>query len=156
MKTAMIEFLLDRILEDEAIAQAAIDPERPGVHWEWVTTETDTPVAPGQEQEALEHQNISLRSVEEFPTSAGTLPAFAIHAVEELGTGVGQFITHHDPARMLAEYATKRSIIGYYQMLIEQEKQAEVFGFHATGLGTALRFMAKVYEGHPDYQEDWA
>jgi len=41
-------------------------------------------------------------------------------------------------------------------MLVEQSEQAEVFGCHATGLKTALHFMAAVYKDHPDYQQEWA
>lgn len=60
-----------------------------------------------------------------------------------------------NPARVLAECAAKRSIIGYFGMLCEQEKQAEVFGYHATGLLVAIRKLAAVFKDHPDYKEEW-
>jgi hypothetical protein len=108
------EFLEARIAEDEAAAVAAIDPEKPGAHWQWVTTETDTVVAPGDMLEALSYQPISLRSVEEFPTSAGMLPAFIIHQVLEMQAGAGDYIARWDPARVLSECAAKRAIIGLH------------------------------------------
>lgn len=66
-----------------------------------------------------------------------------------------EHIARHDPLRVLAECAAKRRMIGYYRMLIEQSEQAEVFGYHATGLKAAIRFLAAVYEGHPDYLKEW-
>ncbi len=92
------------LAEDERIAREAIDPDRPGTHWQWVTDETDTPVKPGDEQEAMEHQRISLRTVEHFPSGHGTeLPAFAMF-VEEGEPGALRHAAHFDPARILGRY----------------------------------------------------
>ena len=137
------EFLDARIAEDEAVARAAVDSERPGAHWQWVTGQTDTPVAPGDLEEAQEYQpTISLRSVEEFPSSAGMLPAFPIGYAEEVDPGAGEHIARHDPARVLAECAAKRALLD--------------IDFQTSELLDNHRVMASIYKGHPDYREEWA
>lgn len=153
------EFLLARIAEDEAIAQAAIVPGRPGTHWQWVTTEDDTPVKPGEESAALRHQNLSLRTVEEFPIpnlDGLPLPAFALDTVEELGApGVGQHITTHDPARVLAECEAKRRIIKAYERLEDYRYNADAWGMDYPE-ETILWPLAAVYSDHPDFRQEWA
>jgi len=57
--------------------------------------------------------------------------------------------------RVLAECEAKREIVRYFHMLCEQGQQHEVFGYHATGLQYAIRQLAAIYDGHPDYQEEW-
>lgn len=145
--TELTEFLLARIKEDEMVARAAIDPESPGKTWHWVTTQTDTPVAHGDALEALIHQRISLRTTEEFPTSAGNLPAFAINEVDEIATaGVADHIARHDPARVLAECAAKRAIV-------ERESGSRTKITYRRLM--TLQDLASVYSNHPDYREEW-
>jgi len=162
------EFLLARIAEDEAIASAATEPERPGTHWQWVTSETDTPVAPGELAEAQEHQEVSLRSVEEFPTSAGALPFFT-----EVGgyvhPGAGEHITRHDPARVLAECKAKRAIMEMHGSVHDVGwKSGEANDYLWCGsCGSiddapepfpcaTLKALAVVYADHLDYDQAWA
>lgn len=115
--TGITEFLLARVGEDEAIAHAAVDPERPGTHWHWVTCQTDQPVTPGDEAEAADREGISLRTVEHFPSKwAGPLPGFVVHQVDEADIpGALEHIAIHDPARVLAECAAKRAIIEWHK-----------------------------------------
>lgn len=143
--TTLSEFLLARIAEEEQIAKGAIDPESPGVTWHWVTTQTDTPVVPGEEGMALEEQDISLRSVEEFPSYVGALPAFIIWGVDDALPGAPRHIAHWDPKRVLAECEAKREIV---------ERSLS-----NTGVTVAddwpLHFLALPYSDHPDYREEW-
>lgn len=155
------EFLEARIAEDEAAARAALDPDRPGTHWQWVTTKTDTPVPPRDIEEALGHQPLSLRSVEEYgypeyPTW-GPMPAFAIEEVNEMIPGVGAHIVRHDPARVLAECAAKRAIVElcarhlYGELGVPKIKDSEWMRW-----GDPILFaLAAVYADHPDYQQEW-
>jgi len=59
-------------------------------------------------------------------------------------------------SRVHAECAAKRAILDYHSMLLEQSEQAEVFGYHATGLLVAIRKLSAAYADHPDYQQEWA
>jgi len=179
------EFLEARITEDEAAARAAIDPARPGVQWQWVTNETDRVVANGDLAEAQEYQKISLRTVEEYPTSAGELPGFLIGYAEEVDPGAGEHIARHDPARVLAECRAKRAIIEQHKdwpVLVERKPEfteasndihsmtyratqemawltereyVKRFGVEAPTTNM-IRALAAVYADHPDYQQEWA
>lgn len=69
--------------------------------------------------------------------------------------GDAAHIVRWDPTRALAEASAKRAIVNYYLMLCDQEKEAEVFGYHATGLKVAIRKLAAVHQDHPDYNPAW-
>ena len=164
------EFLEARIAEDEAVARAAVDSERPGQHWQWVTGQTDTPVAPGDLAEAQGHQpTISLRTVEEFPSSAGMLPAFPIGYAQEVDPGAGDHITRHDPARVLAECAAKRAIIGDHELVAKiylKDYCSTCADWENSELGEGppgveypcptVKALAAVYADHEDYDSGWA
>jgi hypothetical protein len=66
-------------------------------------------------------------------------------------------IARHDPARVLAECEAKRRIVEYAEMLNGQaaHQGGEVAGYHATGLGIAIRLLAEPYATHPDYRAEW-
>ncbi len=153
-RPSITEFLLARIAEDEAAASAATaGPWRynPGKAWHqdkhrlaaaragnpFILGEEFVGAGPAGNDETL---CVATTGRQDHPEAM----ADAAH------------IARHHPARVLAEAAAKRAIIGYFEMLCEQEKQAEVFGYHATGLLVAIRKLATVYKDHPDYQEDWA
>jgi len=59
-----------------------------------------------------------------------------------------------DPARVLAECAAKRAIIGLHAEFGRSREDGAVDGWLA--LGAALKDLAAVYKDHADYQEDWA
>jgi hypothetical protein len=65
--------------------------------------------------------------------------------------------SRHDPARVLAECDSKRRIVEGYRLRNEQaeHQSGEVFGYHATGMYTALRWLAVPDAAHPDYDERW-
>jgi hypothetical protein len=156
------DFLLARIGEDEAVAQAAIDKGRPGTHWQWVRAYDDVVVEDPALDDTDEYQ-YSLRTVEHFPTASGVgdLPAFVIGAVfpsESLGH---VHIARHDPARVLAECKAKRQVIDaawISDMNHEAERddrtRAQV---EADGDEPFIVFaLAAVYASHPDFRAEWA
>jgi hypothetical protein len=171
---SLAEFLLARIAEDEAAANAAptrqwrvadLPPQghwassgvRPGVQTAWVSGHSTTVV--------------------EVPDGGGAQP------------GVEAHIARWDPARVLAECEAKRRIIegggsqcgGYYppgnEIRIEQEENAEELGIEfqphwpedyapfCDGCAAAqsadrdwertLRALAGVHSAHPDYRPEW-
>ena len=159
---SIVEFLEARITEDETAAREAIEPERPGSHWQWVTNETDTPVAHGDLAEAQEYQRISLRTVEEFPTSAGMLPSFPIEHAEQVAPGAGEHIARHNPARVLAECKAKRAIIRQWDDVTldegvrdEDDTINEIHSGLVMALRDVLKVLAAVYSDHPDYDPEW-
>lgn len=147
------DFLLARIQEDEAVARAAIDPDRPGAHWQWVRTFDDVPVD-DPASDPTDEFTYGLRTVEEFPTTSGVgdLPAFVTTGLfpsESLGH---RHIARHDPARVLAECEAKRQIVEMAWVHLGDDD-------YAWGMEEAKRqilaVLALPYADHPDYREEW-
>jgi hypothetical protein len=130
------DFIMQRLAEDEQIARSAIDPERPGAHWCWEDGARD-PLQPGVEVEELDTQAISLRTVEEYPTLVGPLPAFILRQVEARLPGGLWHIARHDPARVLRQCAALRLALEFWRGL------------------TRLRTIAAIWSDHPDYRPEW-
>lgn len=65
-------------------------------------------------------------------------------------------IVRHDPARVLADVAAKRSIV---QAWVDADEMAGPYpGTDAgveMGLLTAVHHLAAVYDQHPDWREKW-
>lgn len=122
------EFLLARIAEDEALARAAAGGDESGTVWQWVTTETLSPIPDNDLEEAQIYQKVSLHGSGNFSVigvAGGVYPS------------AGEYIARHDPARILAECAAKRAIISD----------------PLTGDGI-LHLLAAVYAGHADHRPD--
>ena len=103
-----------------------------------------------------------------------TLPYVATFSknLESLGyTLSGDALSaRHDPARVLAECAAKRAIIGpvtedevtQWEIWSRSRKRtipADQIGHWDHGTGPTLdilRILAAVYGDHPDYQQEWA
>lgn len=148
----IIEFLNARLNEDEQAARAAIDPNRPGTHWHWVTNANDTPVAVGDLAEAQQHQQVSLRTLEGSPSSVGPLPAVVLHG-EEVHPGAGDHIARHDPDRVFREIEAKRGILADHHPV-------DPCDAHDPGTGltvpcATLRWLVSVYSDHPDCAPEW-
>lgn len=148
----LTEFLLARIAEDEADARAAIDPERPGTHWQWVRNHDDVPTpAP-----TWDDGSVGLRTVEHFPTPVvGPLPAFVLNHVEMDEPRAAPHIARHDPARVLAECEAKRLIVHRHHAPHECPGNGPQT-YYRTELGCpTVRDLALPYADHPDYDEAW-
>jgi len=158
MTVHLTEFLLARIAEDEAVAQGAVDPDRPGTHWEWIDAEDDTPAVPDLFGEFLDGR-ASLRTVEMFPCKniSGDLPGFALNS-DEVSVGSARHIARHDPARVLAECESKRLLIKRAESLAEYVDATREDGTH-TYERTLTRLLAPLalpYADHPDFDQSWA
>lgn len=165
------EFIEARIAEDERIARAAIDPGRPGSHWCWETTHDGTPVSDGEEARVLEDgHHLSLRTVEEFPLSwdpsNNTLPAFIIGA-DRGYPGSLPHIARHDPARVLRQCTSLRSILTLAESAMKAHQAdyepstagSDEMAAYRTGAAMAYRpalaAIAAIWSVHPDYDPEW-
>jgi hypothetical protein len=61
------------------------------------------------------------------------------------------------PARVLAECASKRAILGEYEGLtFEQRSTFDSWEPYRSVMRAVLKSLAAVYKDHPDYQKEWA
>jgi len=138
---SLVEFLLARIAEDEAWANAC-----EGLHWEWRGNDLDDLVTPDPLlDEYIDGDSVcSLRSVETFPYQSipGEGPRFLISSAEETQSTAAGHIVRWDPDRVLAECAAKRRIVQWYQWGDVREP--------------VLGPLAAVYADHPDYDQSWS
>jgi hypothetical protein len=169
---ALADFNDARLDEDELWAREASrydteDVPAGGVHWHWVTNESDREVTPDPSRETYvgeeAEEAISLRSREKWPTrfDMGPLPQFALHYAEEVPSAVGGHIIRHDPARVLREAVFKRLLIAKWRALIQQidaepdPEKRERLALTRHGLDQFAFQLAAVHDQHPDYQEGW-
>jgi hypothetical protein len=134
--TTLIEFLNARLDEDAAVASAAT--AGPWEHW---THRAHT----GALQ--LTHGVAVSGDVSGSIVKIATLvPADAAH------------IARQHPARALAEVEAKRQIIAAYDQRVREANldPGGPWGYHSTGIGLAIRYLASSYSGHPDYLQEWA
>lgn len=140
-------FLLARIAEDEAVANAAT-----GLSWSSVV---DTP-------DDNDHAGAIYAD--------GNWDAWV--ANWDGGSENGAHIARHDPARILAECAAKRAIVSHLAPALHAAEQAERAWVQRPndpdvarweGMKTAVRqavecivwHLAEVYSDHPDFNDDW-
>jgi hypothetical protein len=112
--------------ESEAWARAASQTSAPGTpsgeHWQWECSHCDAPITINPVTDAyVECPNqcsaeVSLRSVEQYPTSSSyTLPAFIVSSTEEVPATAGALIVRHDPAAVLRMVAAFREILDLHE-----------------------------------------
>jgi hypothetical protein len=162
----LVAFLRAALDRDEQVALEASrfeHDERPltptGEHWQWVETENDRvvpidPMTDGYVGESLDEFRVSLRSVEEYPTSESwTLPHFVIHTAEEVPAICGVHIARWDPARVLAKVKAERRILDD----ITRNDYIDGLGNASTdGLAhRLLGYLAQSYAGQPGWREEW-
>lgn len=145
----MIDFLNERLDDEEQTARAAIQPEKPGHTWHWVTRKGDLP-ATTSDDDPTYLWDVSLRTVEQFPTSVGDLPGFLIEHADEVIATAAVHIAHHDPAHVLADIAWKRELLALADEAIRVKSHVA-----ATFLYHIVTRMVRVYQCHPDYLADW-
>lgn len=160
----LVEFLLARIAEDEAVARAAA--ERQGEHWfdeEGIVSSDAEPVNPPG-------------SLLHIYAPEGRWNLWDCEGAASLGvtSEVSAHMARHDPARVLAECAAKRRIIALH----EREDRGDGWGsppyWCCTECGgrtvhpnlgwiptstawpcRTLRLLTLPYADHPDYREEW-
>jgi len=136
--SALTEFLLARIAEDEAVARDA-----GGDEWREADVEYGREAYSG-----LQVYRRNGRPIAE---------AYLLDAT------LGRHIARHDPARVLAECAAKRAIVAehvaYFEVCAvcydQDASSPGDFVMKAYPCDT-LRALASVYADHPDYRSEWA
>ncbi len=127
--TTLATFLEQRWQEAEADALAALDA--PGSEW-WVNPRK---------------QRVVWGS-----------PSTRVPIAEALGWTTAKHIARNDPARVLADIASKRAVLAE-AMHFDGEDSSGFSGDYARGVKQAfrdvLRHLASVYADHPDYRDEW-
>lgn len=135
------DFLLARIAEDEAAARAATF----GL-WEWVGD-------PRKDEAFLLARD-----------GDAVVSAYGMHTEGyiECSDADRAHITRNQPARVLAECAAKRAILGSLTSTAAAHAkethlgQKLVLAGMDTGLRLALQYLTLPYSEHPDYDPEWA
>lgn len=131
--TDIAAFLNARLDEDEAIARAVDDNSAP-FDGQWKND-----------------NNVALRTYNDW------VLAYKPNA-EPWRTGVLDHIARHDPARVLAEVATKRAIVGLWRhadAAYQRDEYDPEQGAAESALSDVLVHLALPYADHPDYDESW-
>ncbi|MFD7061332.1 DUF6221 family protein [Streptomyces sp. NPDC059906] len=64
-----------------------------------------------------------------------------------LGPGVGEYIAHNDPARLLEELTAKHKLLGWVHRVVRPESPASA--------DRGVRLLALSYADRPGYREEW-
>lgn len=152
----LVQFLRDRLNEDDAAARAVEDGSAP---WDgqWVT----------DGQNALRTRNGHVLAYGHRTTDGRDLPM-------PLKPGLAEHIARHDPARILREVEAKRQIVDTYALTVQLRDEAAA-RIKAAGdtpdandldtwdraqreaviLRDPVALLALPYADHPDYRDDW-
>ena len=126
----IVEFLLARIAEDEAVARSVIDGDFSEGHWRWDSHR----LQPYRSALVNDRDSVVLppKNDDVYPSAS-----VAVH------------IARHDPARVLAECAAKRAIVGHFD-----DPDYDSYPLNEAKR-TTLRSLAAVYADHPDCRQEW-
>lgn len=147
--SALADFVLDRLAEDEVVAQSA-----PGNVW---TAHTEDSIAGAS---VYDEQWVLLYPMHYFhdePLSnrpGATGPAY----IEESRDQLCAHIARHDPASALMDIRVKRNIVEWLndteQALDDDPNDDHMQGQFAT-LDFVVRSFAWLYRNHPEYREEF-
>jgi hypothetical protein len=134
----LVQFLHDRLDEDESIAREAAHYE--AGHW---TTKDGYPVS----------------VADELPEAADTFERVVVFDEGSPSEEQAAHIARHDPARVLAEVAAKKRILDLYDAA-HSDAVRDAIGIDSqdgtiSAITAALQYLATVYADHPDYNEAW-
>lgn len=184
--TTLVEFVEQRLAEDEAWALAASQPYEyaaetatvppDGVHWTWVVGEDWTPITPDPAVDdkvgGEEHYgcSVNLASVEQWPNQGSDhgrpvrmMRRTVAHSMVEVDSSTAGHIVRHDPARVLREVQAKRRVLARHYR--DERGDCEGCGFTGdlddarTSAGEhcpELLDMALAFADHPDYDPSWS
>ncbi|RDV48449.1 MULTISPECIES: DUF6221 family protein [unclassified Streptomyces] len=130
----LVQFLRDRLAEDEQTARAATWDEWDSAHWT-----SRPPQADYERYIVADHLDDGVVLV--TPENADA-------------DGVGQHIARHDPARALREVDAKRQLIAehdVYARKLADRMDCQSLDFPCK----TLRLLALPYAAHPDYRDTW-
>ena len=128
-------FILARLDEDEAIAKAALDQGR-----DWIID----PYGSGPESWQITGWTVEQTEMENDPAGC----------VSPIDTTEKRYATHiarHHPNRVLAEVAAKRAIVHEFRKVIAESPLAGRFNESSFQGYQAVRHIAAIWSGHPDY-----
>jgi uncharacterized protein DUF6221 len=139
--TAIVEFLLARIAEDEAVARVGDAASYPAP---WSTEQVD-----------LDTYGVASRVV----CDGGSGDVVGDPIDDDLAAHIARW----DPARVLAECATKRRLITEHRPIdgmcghcSQDEEQPAPVGWWVPTPCETLLALAAIYADHPDYDPAWA
>ena len=131
----LVQFLRDRLDEDETIAREAAHYE--AGHW---TTKDGYPVS----------------VADELPEAADTFERVVAFDEGSPSEEQAAHIARHDPARVLAEVEAKRLALDHYTELQRLAKGGvAIYRTAAGAVGVQVQIMAMPYADHPAYKEAW-
>ncbi|MGY1579122.1 DUF6221 family protein [Streptomyces sp. MN13] len=124
----LVQFLRDRLDEDERTAKALLDDARPGriARWEFC------------EDGAIRDEG-----------------GRAALRVKFTWRPEAEHIVRHDPARVLAEAEAKRALLEALERADTQASYPDFEGGVYSGLHEALEYLALPYADHPAYKPEW-
>lgn len=123
----LVEFLLARVAEDEEVARRTAE----AVGAEWASWNRSWDLAP----------------VRDLAGAAGRITA--------LPTTIDEHVTHHDPARVLAQCEAVRRIASRCDMVIRGCEVGMFTEGQRVDAQDNLRALALPYAAHPDYRAEW-
>ena len=175
----LVEFLKERLAEDEQWALAASQPYQyaegnpsipeAGVHWTWVVGDNWEPTTPDpsiNEFVAEVGHSCNLATVETWPSTMGSrthqMPRTYADSIVEMEAAAAGHIVCHDPARAVREVEAKRETIRLFEdtlatieMLKSHDQKSDAHEVAAESYLNVIRRDAAVYADHSDYDETW-
>jgi len=154
---SIVEFLLDRIEEDEAAARAAVGNDGPPT---WLQDNADGVygVRPDVDwDEVCQSHAYGVPNECDFnPTACGI--SMTDDRVLEHARAV--HIARHDPTRVLAECAAKRQTVAYFAEEIEytgldRQRMTDDQFRRVLDAERTLGWLAQPYADHPDFNPAW-
>lgn len=146
--TSLTAFLLDRIAEDELVAQAAtLGPWRHDPAKEWHTDRAMLARAKAGRLTFDGEEFVAAGSHSAPACVAATGPSDDLQSMAD-----ADHIARHDPARVLAECAAKRALIAAHNTQVADDDPSAWI----VGSNVILRQLAGVYADHPGYDPAWA
>jgi hypothetical protein len=138
MSAAIVDFLLARIAEDEAVANrcARLAPIKEPKDWMWQQSDRNPLLV-----EVVQPWGVS--------TPLAQVHSFASQAAH---------IARWQPVRVLAECEAKRRIVQRAQFAAEAGQSARTTGVEDAidlTLDSVMELLALPYADHPDYREEW-
>ncbi|MFK8844659.1 DUF6221 family protein [Streptomyces sp. Ac-502] len=130
----LVQFLRDRLDEDEAPARAAL-----GVNV----------------LASMKRGKPAPRWVPSPDGEAGIWDTNGIPRVKFVWARERDHIIRHDPARVLAEVEAKRQAVDHYEQVRTLTKDHEAYILAESAVLRQIQYMALPYADHPDYRQEW-
>ena len=147
MTDDLMQFLRDRLDEDESAARAA------------ALQIAERAVAPAYAAEHIDRAGQWL--VRPWLYSGRVEPCMDMTTLErvEIATVANEHIARHDPARALREVEAKRELLDWYERRASIDSRGEdpddYENVTGSTLETVIQTLTTVYADHPDYRQEW-